>query len=175
MRVPPWRLALTGGAIVILVVAGVGIAAASSTIGSAPPAPAAAAPPSAPTTAPGVGPLRERLAQRLGRVAAGRPFAGHLVHATVTVTDKDGNLVMLQLDHGTIAAIEGGTLAIAEAGGASVTVSTDDTTVVRLGRGTGLGALTDLKVGDEIVVQSRIDGSTTLARHVLLVPASTAS
>ena len=82
MRIPTWRLALTGGAIVILAVAGVGLVAASSNVGSEPRAVGAAAPSAGPATGTGAGPLRQRLAQRLGRVAAGRPFAGHLVHAT---------------------------------------------------------------------------------------------
>lgn len=177
MRIPTWRLVLTGGAIVVLGAVGVGLVAASSITPPAVATPAAAAPssaPGAPDAGPAGGPLRNGLAGRLGR-ALGHPFAGHLVHATVTVTDADGKLVTFQLDHGTIAAIGAGSLSIDEAGGATVTVSTDASTVVRLGRGAGIGSLGDLKVGDQVFVQSRVDGGTTLARHVLRVPAATAS
>jgi hypothetical protein len=165
MRISTWRLALTGGAIVILVAAGLGLAAASN----APAAPAANVAAAAPTASPGAaGPLaglRDRLAKaralRLGR---------HLVHATVTVTDKDGQLVTLQFDHGTVQSIGPGTLTISEAGGGTETVSTDDATKVFLGRSTG--KLADVKVGAEVFVQSRLDGSTTLAKRILVVPAT---
>lgn len=178
MRIPTWRLVLTGGAIVVLAAVGVGLVAASSV---APPAgnpPAAAAPsaaPGAPGAGPAGGPLRNGLVGRLGRALGNHPFAGHLVHAMVTVTDRDGNLVTFQLDHGTIASIGSGTLSIAEAGGATITVSTDASTVVRLGGGAGLGSLSNLKAGDQVFVQSRVNGGTVLARHVLRVPPSTAS
>ena len=171
MRIPTWRLALTGGAIVVLAAVGVGLVAASPSAPTAAAPPAAAAPSFAPG-APGVGP-GEGPRARLGRLAGERPFARHLVHATITVTDRDGNLVTIQLDHGTIASIGAGSVSIAEAGGSTVTVSTDASTVVFLGRGAGKGSLSDLKVGDQLFVQSRIDGGTTLAKHILRVPAST--
>ena len=178
MRIPTWRLVLTGGAIVVLAAVGVGLVAASSVAPPAANPPAAAAPsaaPGAPGAGPAGGPLRNGLVGRLGRALGNHSFGGHLVHAVVTVTDKDGNLVTFQLDHGTIASIGSGTLSIAEAGGATITVSTDASTVVRLGGGVGLGSLSNLRVGDQVFVQSRVDGSTTLARHVLRVPPSTAS
>ena len=174
MRIPTWRLMLTGAAIVVLAALGVGLVAASSNPPAAQPAPAAAAPSTAPdSSAPAGGTLRARLAARLGQALAARPLAKRLVHATVTVTDKDGNLVTFQLDHGTIAAIGGGSLTIDEAGGSSVTVSTDANTVVRLGGGAGKGTLGDLKVGDQIFVQSRLTESSALAKHVLRIPTST--
>jgi glucose/arabinose dehydrogenase len=180
MRIPTWRLVLTGGAIVILAALGVGLVAASSNAPSAPAAPAAAAPsanPGGPANDPAGGPagLRQRLAGRLAGGLPNRPFARHLVHATVTVTDRDGNLVTMQLDHGTIASLGSGSLVIDEAGGGSVTVSTDTSTVVRLGGGTGTGSLGDLKAGDQVFVQSRVDGGAALAKHILRVPASSAS
>jgi hypothetical protein len=174
MRIPTWRLALTAGAIVVLAAVGVGLVAASTTPPPPPAAPAVAAPSGAPVGPAAGGALRQRLRDRLARSLV-RPFARHLVHATITVTDKDGNLVTLQLDHGTIAAIGGGSLTISEAGGSSVTVSTDTNTVVFLGAGAGKGSLSDLKVGDEIAVRSRIDGTTTLAKRILRVPAATTS
>jgi hypothetical protein len=87
------------------------------------------------------------------------------VHVTATVQDKDGNLIQLQLDHGKITSIGNGTVSISEAGGATVTVSTDGTTVVRAGH--DKSTLSDLKVGDEIIAQSRIEGGKTLAKHVI--------
>jgi len=165
MRIPTWRLALTGGAIVVLVLAGLGLAAASN--GPATPAAniAAAAPTAGPSTngpaANGKNRVNGLRALRLGR---------HLVHATVTVTDKDGNLVNLQFDHGTVQSIVNGTLTISEAGGGTQTVSTDDATKIFLGR--TAGKLADVKVGAEIFVRSRIDGGTTLAKRILVVPAA---
>jgi hypothetical protein len=171
MRIPSWRIALTGGAIVVLLGLGIGFAAAST---SAPSSPAAAdtAPTAAPDATgnpdkPGAG-LRKwlhdhpRFAARLGR-------AKHLVHAVATYTDKDGNLITIQVDHGTIQSVGNGSLTIAEAGGTTVTVSTDDKTEVYVGRHEG--TLSDLKVGDTVFVQSRVDGST-LAKHILEVPAT---
>jgi hypothetical protein len=164
MRISTWRLALTGGAIIVLVAAGLGLAAASN----APVAPAsnvaAAAPTASPSAAGPLAGLRGRIAKaralRLGR---------HLVHATVTVTDKDGQLVTLQLDHGTVQSIGTGTLTISESGGGTETVSTDDATKVFLGK--SAGKLTDVKVGAEVFARSLVDGSTTLAKRILVVPA----
>jgi hypothetical protein len=194
MRIPTWRLALTGGAIAILAVAGIGFAAASS----APTAPAGAIGGSAATGTtnvattdlatdvatdvadPGTGLALDFAAgvqanERLGPAAAGRLArimrAGrHLVHAEITVTDRDGNLVHLQLDHGTVQSIGGGTLVIAEAGGGTETVSTGDATIVRVGR--TKGDLGDVTVGAEVFVQSRVDGSTVLAKRIIVIPAA---
>ena len=58
-----------------------------------------------------------------------------------------------------------------EAGGGTETVSTNDATIVRAGR--EKGALGDVKVGAEVFVQSRVDGGTTLAKRILVVPAKT--
>ena len=176
MRIPTWRLLLTGAAIVVLTVVGVGFVAASSNTPAAPPAPPAAAASTAPgTTLPGSGGLRQQLGLRWGRFLADRPFARRLVHATITVTGQGGSLVTFQLDHGTIASIGNGSLTISESGGESVTVSTDANTVVFLGGGAGRGSLGDLKVGDQIFVQSRLDGGTALAKHVLRIPTTTGS
>ncbi|HJW23183.1 MAG TPA: DUF5666 domain-containing protein [Candidatus Limnocylindrales bacterium] len=176
MRIPTWRLVLTGGAIVVLAALGVGLVAASSGAPSVPAAPVAAAPSAAPgASAAGPGALRDGLVGRIGRILANRPFAKHLVHATITATDQNGNLVTFQLDHGTIASIGSGSLTMSEAGGGTVTVSTDAATVVFLGGGAGKGALADLKVGDQLFVQSRLDGGTALAKHILRVPGATGS
>jgi hypothetical protein len=164
MRIPTWRLVLTGGAIAILAVAGIGFVAAST----APAAPAAAVTGAedGPSAAPGARPGKAGFGWRGQRLLkAGR----HLVHAEVTVTDKAGNLVHLQLDHGTVASIGGGSLTISEAGGGSETVSTSDATIVRVGR--EKGDLGDVTVGAEVFVQSRVDGGTVLARRILVLPA----
>ena len=169
MRIPTWRLVLTGGAIVLLLGLGIGFAAASTSTGTS-----SAAALAAPTAAPGASakPDRPRIGQRLREFlgGSGRRLGGRLVHVTATVLDKDGNLIQLQLDHGTIQAIGNGSLTVAEAGGTTVTVSTDASTLVRIGP--DKGSLTDLKVGQTIFVQSRIDGGTTLAKHILEVAAA---
>lgn len=170
MRIPTWRLALTGGAIVILLAAGLGLAFAANT----PAAPAANIAAAAPTVTPSAagpsaaGPLAG-LRDRLGRARALR-LGRRLVHAEITVTDKTGALINLQLDHGTVQSVGGGKLTISEAGGGTETVSTDDATKVWLGR--TAGKLGDLKVGAEVFVQSRVDGGTTLAKRILVIPAA---
>jgi hypothetical protein len=172
MRIPTWRLALTGGAVVILLALGIGFVAASSGGTAAPNTPAAAAGTAAPDASaqpdrPGKG-LRSWLAGRAGRLGLAR----HVVHVTATFTDKDGNLVTIQIDHGTVQSIGSGSLTIAEASGSNVTVTTDAATKVWVGR--DQGSLGDIKVGDTVFVQSRIDGST-LAKRILEVPADTGS
>lgn len=170
MRIPTWRLLLTGGAIAILAVAGLGLAAASS----APTAPATNLAAAEATANPGatgggrLGAAGPRDGLRGARVLrAGR----HLVHAELTVTDRDGKLVQVQLDHGTVQSIGNGTLTIAEAGGGTETVSTDGNTNVYLGRKDG--ALGDVKVGAEVFVRSRVDGGTPLAKRIIVIPAGT--
>jgi hypothetical protein len=169
VRIPTWRLVLTGAAIIILAVAGIGLATAAD---------APAAPTSQVTTAED-GSTAPAPANRAGTAGEagmeGRAWrllkAGrHLVHAEVTVTDRDGNLVNLQIDHGTVVSIGGGSLTISEAGGVSETVSTSDATIVRLGR--EKGDLGDVAVGAEVFVQSRVDGATVLAKRILVVPAA---
>jgi len=176
MRIPTWRLVLTGAAIVILVTVGVGLVAASANPAAAPTgnSSVAAAPGSSPAASDATGnhPGLRKLLARLGRVGEG---AHAFVNGTLHFIDKSGNLITIQLDHGTIASIGNGTLTISEAGGTQVTVSTDTTTVVRLGGGAGIGKLSDLKVGDQVFVQSRVDGGTTLAKHILRVPATTST
>jgi hypothetical protein len=177
MRIPTWRIALTGVAVVILLGLGIGFAYAATTtpptagstgLAAGTAAPAASGAPNVPGTG-----IRRwllnhpRIAAALG---ARLGVAKHLVHVTATFTDQNGNLVTIQIDHGTIESIGNGSLSINEAGGSTVTVSTDANTVVRMGRNPG--ALSDLKVGDTVFVQSRIDGST-IAKHILDVPAGT--
>jgi hypothetical protein len=174
MRIPTWRLALTGAALVVLAVAGIGFAAAAGTAGTqqtatggmAPSTDAGSATDTAPAAAPQRHPLDglEEAYGRLGRLG------GRLVHAEATVLDKDGNLIEIQLDHGTITAIGNGSITISEAGDSTVVVKTDADTKVRIGREEG--SLDDLAVGDEIFVQSRVDGGNALAKHILKRPAA---
>jgi hypothetical protein len=167
MRISSWRFALTGVAIVLLLAVGIGFVAASSNTPSHPGTAAAAA--SADPQASGEPSGRGATGLRALLHGKGlRGLGGRLVHVTATVQDKDGKLIQLQLDHGTVQAVGGGSLTVAEAGGTNVTMTTDASTVVRTGR--TKGSLSDLRVGDQVFVQSRIDGGATLAKHILKVP-----
>lgn len=169
MRIPTWRLALTGGAIVILLAVGIGFVAASSSAPASQTTDSLAAGTAAPGASPNpdkVGPRLKALLGREGRLSVGR----RVVHVVGTFQTKDGTLVTIQIDHGTIQSIGSGSVTVAEAGGSNVTVSTDSSTVVWIGR--TKGTLADLKVGDTVYVQSRIDGGTTLAKRILKVPAA---
>lgn len=179
MRIPAWRVVLSGGAVTVLAIASIGFAAAAAAPAS--PTNAAAANAATSDTVDAETDLQLELAadvesnDRLGVTDAGKlrrllRFGRHLVHAEVTVTDKDGNLVHLQLDHGIVQSIDGGALVIAEAGGGTETVSTGDATKVRVGR--ELGDLGDVTVGAEVFVQSRIDGGTVLAKRIIVIPAT---
>lgn len=167
MRIPTWRFALTGVAIVVLLALGIGFVAASSNTGSHP-GTAVAAPSTNPEASGAPAGEGGKGLRAMLRGKGLRGLGGRIVHVTATVLDKDGKLIQVQLDHGTVQAIGGGSITVAEAGGTTVTVSTDAATIVRTGR--TKGSLSDLKVGDNVFVQSRIDGSTTLAKHILKVP-----
>ena len=169
MRIPTWRLVLTGGAITILAVAGIGLVAAAT----APAAPAANTVAADPTAAPATSSAPTKPG---GELRDGKPGARflrigrHLVHVEATLTDRDGQLVHIQLDHGTVQSIGGGSLVISEAGGGTETVTVDDKTIVYVGRDDG--DLGDVRVGAEVFVQSRDDGGTVLAKRILVVPAA---
>lgn len=160
MRIPTWRLALTGGAVIALAAAGLGFAAASNAPTPAPATVVSPASTAAPNTTSAAGRVRAARLLRIGR---------RLVHAEVTV-NRAGQLVNLQLDHGTVQSIGDGKLRIAEAGGTTVTVSTDDATKVHIGR--TAAKLADVKVGAEVFVRGTTDGGTTLAKRILVVPAA---
>jgi uncharacterized protein DUF5666 len=170
MRIPTWRFALTGVAIVVLLALGIGFVAASSNTQSHPTTAAAAATADPATSGAPDGKGGKGLRALLHGKGL-RGLGGRIVHVTATVQDKDGALIQLQLDHGTVQAIGSGSITIVEAGGTNVTVSTDAATMVRTGR--TKGTLGDLKVGDNVFVQSRIDGGTALAKHILKVPTAT--
>lgn len=174
MRIPAWRLALTGGAVIVLGVAGIGLAAAGSA--SSGPAdhallPAATGSPDA-TLVPERERARQQLGDRAARMARLLRLGRRIVHVEATVTDRDGQLVTIWLDHGTVQAAGGGSLTIAETGG-NEAVKTDTATIVRVGR--EQGSLDDVKAGVEVFVQSRIVDGSALAKRILIIPAKPAN
>jgi hypothetical protein len=108
----------------------------------------------------------ERLGPNAGPV--GRWIARHLVHAVVTVEGEDGDLYTIQLDRGKITAVDADSLTVSEAGGSTVTVTLNADTKVREGRKRSNHDA--LKVGDDVFVQSRVDGGT-LAKRIVIIPA----
>ena len=175
MRIPTWRLFLTGGAIVVLGAAGIGLVAAAST----PPSSTAdvvstrATPGPGGTATPSRRLGRERLENRAAWGARLLRLSRHIVHVEATVTDRDGNLITIWLDHGTVQSAGAGSLAISETGGGTQTVKTDADTIVHVGREDG--ALADVKAGVEIFVQSRVLDGAPLAKRILVMSARTSS
>src|SRR6185503_162093 len=108
MSIPTWRLLLIGGAITILAVAAIGSVAAAvapkpgTAVGAAPDA----APDAEVETEAGATVDELVAGERLGGRAARWLRAGrHLVHAEVTVTGPDDEVLRLWLDHGTVQSI----------------------------------------------------------------------
>ena len=182
MHIPAWRVALTGGAITILAAAGIGLVAAggarpATTAGTYAVPPAAEVPAAEVAAEPGAEEILAALAEdeRAGHpgkalrarwlLRAGR----HLVHAEVTITDREGKLVDLWLDHGTVQSIGDGKLVIAEAGSTTQTVQVGDDVIVYVGRMDG--KLGDVTAGAEVFVQSRVVDGAAVAKRVLVIPA----
>jgi hypothetical protein len=170
MLIPTWRLILTGGAIVVLIAGGIGLVAAAGAPVAVAPSPVSATATANPAATAGAEWQKQR--DRLERRGA---FAGkllrlgrHLVHVEATVTDRDGKLIVIWLDHGTVQAAGNGSVTISETGGGTQTVKTDDATIVRVGREDG--TLADVTAGDDVFVQSRVDGGASLAKRILIVP-----
>jgi hypothetical protein len=157
MSIPRWRLAIVAASLVLMSAIGAGLVQAAP--GTAADRTATAG--SSASSGARLAALRDRLGPR----ELGRPRK-HLVHGTLTVVDRDGKLITLQLDHGTIAAIGDGSITIREAGDTSVTVATTSETRVRKGRAPS--NLAALAVGDEVVVVSVLDGSTATARRIVV-------
>jgi hypothetical protein len=170
MTIPRWRLAIVAGALLMLTTLGAGFAQAASSSASVA---TAAGTPAAESDQPG--PLGERLRALRDRFGDGRlgRFRQRLVHGTFTVVGRDGELVTVQVDHGTIAAIGDGTMTIAEAGNTTVTVTTTSDTNVRKDRAPS--SLAALEVGDEVVVHSIVEDGTATARRVVVLPPSPAA
>jgi hypothetical protein len=102
----------------------------------------------------------------LRRLAAGQ----RLVHATVLVDlPALGGLTTIQIDHGTVQSVTTTSLAVAETGGTTATVSLGDETRVR--KHAAKAKVSDLAVGDEVFVMSKVDGGATEA-YLVVVPAS---
>ncbi|HEX8938711.1 MAG TPA: hypothetical protein VF763_00995 [Candidatus Limnocylindrales bacterium] len=173
--IPHWRLALLGGAVVVLAALGVGLVSAAPWSG--------ASTPNGPAVGDGGG--AQGVVDQLAGQAAGDQalparlvrhlLARDLVHAVATFDRPRTGLVTVQLDHGTIGAVGSGTLTVTEAGGASVTVRTDTETRVRIDR--QRAQLGDLKVGQQVYVASLVQSGEAegLARLVVVPPATAKS
>jgi hypothetical protein len=175
MSTPRWRLAIVAGALLLLMAVGTGLAqaapTAASTTGETPTAvtPAEFDPDQ-------VSRLGERLRALRDRFGDGplRRLRQHLVHGTFTLKDRDGDLITIQLDHGTISAIGDGTITIAEAGDTSVTVATNADTKVRKDREPA--SVDALEIGDEVVVHSMVEGGSATAQFIVVpTPAAAAA
>ncbi len=155
MKIPRWRIALTGAALTVLTVAGIGLAQAA--------APSAIDPDLAGLTAavaadPAAG-VASRADLRL------RPYR-NVVHGTVTFNRPDDGLVTVQVDGGTITTVDADSMTIAEVGGASVTVAIDDQTRVRVDRKRATAAA--LKSGQTVRILSRVGtGNAATAKLVI--------
>lgn len=173
MIIPRWRLAIVAGALIVLSAIGGSLvqaasAPSASTASTGVVSPAATVPAAIGSDLPLL--LGERLRalrDRFGDGGLGR-LRKHLVHGTVTVLARDGKLVTIQLDHGTISSLGDGSITIAEAGGSSVTVATTAETRVRKDRQPA--SLAALAVGDEVVVASVVDGGSATARGIVVPP-----
>lgn len=192
MTIATRSLALAGGAALLVGVMGAGIAIGAGATSDAAPAPAAApaaasrsvadltadaadaalaafdqagATDPAGLAAPGAtAQPATRLGQRLRHLARWK----QLVHATLTVDRPGTGIQTFDLDHGTIAALTGGSLTVAEAGGSSVTLTTDTTTRVR--KDGKKATLADLRSGDAVVIVSPVGGSGTANAILVVVP-----
>ena len=91
-------------------------------------------------------------------------------HGTVTIDSPNDGLVTVQLDGGTIAAVDAHSITIAEKGGGSVTVAIDSDTRVRRDRKRATPA--DVKLGDTVRVVSRVTNSgAATAKAIIVAPA----
>jgi len=86
----------------------------------------------------------------------------------VTVNRPSAGIQTFNLDHGTITALTAGSMTVAEAGGSSVTLTTDTTTRVR--KDGKKATLADLRSGNEIVVVSLVGGTGTSGVVLVVVP-----
>jgi len=194
MTIVSRSLALAGGAALLVGVLGAGIAVgagasagSAATISTAAPGAAAASAATDPTAdavdaalaafdqvgttgpaglaAPGAtAQPATRLGQRLRQFARWK----QLVHATVTVNRPGAGIQTFNLDHGTITALTAGSLTVAEAGGSTVTLTTDTTTRVR--KDGKKATLADLRSGNDVVVVSLVGGTGTSRAILVVVP-----
>ena len=94
-------------------------------------------------------------------------FWQRLVHATATLDLPNKGLTTVQLDHGTVAAIDVDSLTIAEKGGGSVTVALGDDTRYRKDGARAKPA--DIKTGDTVYVMSLVE-SSGIEAYLVVVP-----
>jgi hypothetical protein len=161
MAIPRRRLALGGGALLLLTAVGVGFVQASTAGAASPPAAvdAAVAPPAATTDQADALSAALRLRGR-----------GRIVHGTVTIDSPKDGLITVQIDGGTIAAVDAHSITIAEKVGGSVMVAIDSDTRIRRDRKRATTA--DLKVGDTVRVVSRVaNGGAATAKAIVVAPA----
>ncbi|HSL98339.1 MAG TPA: hypothetical protein VK831_07185 [Candidatus Deferrimicrobiaceae bacterium] len=168
MSIPRWRLAFTLSAAAVLAMVGVGWVLAGTQAAATVVEPIVIDTGQLESTEGAGGTVARDPAHGRPGVLRRLARARHLVHAEVTYLDREGQLVARQFDHGTIESIGYGSLTIREADGRTVTVTTDEETVVRLGR--ERGDLGDLAIGDDVVIHSRVEGDSPVARHVLRLP-----
>ena len=185
MTIVSRSLALAGGAALLVGVLGAGIAVGAGASAGSAATSSTAAPGAAATGAVATGAAFDqagttgpaglaapgataqpatRLGQRIRRFARWK----QLVHATVTVNRPSAGIQTFNLDHGTITALTAGSMTVAEAGGSSVTLTTDTTTRVR--KDGKKATLADLRSGNEIVVVSLVGGTGTSGVVLVVVP-----
>ena len=158
--IPQWRLVLAGGALVLLAAIGLGAVNA----GASPNAAGGGA--SADTPAVLASNPAGAVANANAPALRPRRLGPALVHGVVTLDLPRKGLVTVQLDHGTVSAIDGANLKISESGDSSVTIATDGKTRVR--KHGGQAKLVDLKVGDEVFVVSEIEGGKATAYRIVV-------
>jgi hypothetical protein len=180
MRIPRWRLALTGAAMVVLLALAAGLALgrpARSAIPAGDPAPvgteaARVGNDSAPSVDGGWLEALAAVAKPTDRGAdaglahLGRFFrhARHLVHAEATLDLPEVGLTTFALDHGVLTAIDGGSLTLRASDGSTASVATNADTKVRKER--QKVGLADLALGAEAYVLSVKEDGLFVARHV---------
>lgn len=155
MKIPRWRIALTGAALTVLTVAGIGLAQAAAPTSADPDLAALDA---AVSDAPTAG-------DATGAVVRLRPLR-NVVHGTITFNSPKQGLITVQVDGGKITAVDAKSVTIAEVGGASITVAIDDKTRVRLDKKRSTAG--DLKTGQTVRVISRV-GTDNAATARLIV------
>jgi hypothetical protein len=158
VKIPRWRIALTGAALTVMTVAGIGLAQAA-----APPVPdpALAALDAAVTADP-------TAAGAAGGLVRLRPLR-NVVHGTITFNDPKKGLITVQVDGGTITSVDARSITISEVGGASVTVAIDDQTRVRLDKKRSTPA--GLKTGQAVRVISRVGTDNAATARVIVATA----
>jgi hypothetical protein len=191
-----WRIALVASALVVLGALGAGLVLANDPSGKIPAAgsPAGTSPSAGAGDRlglPGLGLPGQGLlgfgdpgAGPAGGTGAAQPDARprlpgrgqrlqRIIHVEATLDLPAKGIVTVALDHGTISAIDDGTISVKEKNGRTVTVKTADETKVRkAGEPATLG---DLKVGDEVVVMSRLEDGSFEAYRIVVPPAQPAS